>query len=266
MPDANVPSPAPQQMPQAAPQAPAGAQGAPYEIVPKVEEVSFPGRLTGTLEEIKAKMATIPFYATKLGAGELTIVRVESRNIHKKPFLFYIITIRQDGLTLSYSIAPDTSDKMRRAYVLKETAGVLSVIAELFSVDEMKFYQYIDSVIDNVLGSLSQNANILFNKYDSLLNEYRELKKLAVELSTANRNLTIQTAQLSDQNKSLDAQLKALQTYSDESLMAMIEDWIQVHGSSIDVNEFATTYKILPPRVEQVLDKMVSLGYIEVKS
>ncbi len=238
----------------------------PAELVPRVEEIAFSGQLIGTLEEVKKKVSAMPFYAVKMDTGELTVVRVESRNIHKKPYLFYIVAFKSDGIKVTYSIAPDTSDKMRRAYVLKSVAGILAIVSESFRIDEEKFYQYIDSVIDNVLTSLSQNANQLYNKYDALLNDYRELKRLALELSAANRNLTIQTAQLSEQNKAIDSQLKTLQTYSDDSLMAMIEDWVEVHNNAIDINEFAQAYKIPPPRVEQVLDKMVSMGYVEVKS
>ena len=64
----------------------------------------------------------------------------------------------------------------------------------------------------------------------------------------------------------LKDQLSSLKKYSDESLMASIQDWIQVHGSSIDINEFSKAYTVPPSRVEQILDKMVSMGYLELKS
>ena len=120
-------------------------------------------------------------------------------------------------------------------------------------------------MIDNLINGMSQSYSTLFNKHDALLSEYMELKKLVKELSISNRNLTIQTSQLNDENKLIGEQLKSLQTYSNDALMAMIEDWIEVHNSSIDVGEFSKTYKVPEPRVEQVLDKMVSMGYIELK-
>ena len=59
--------------------------------------------------------------------------------------------------------------------------------------------------------------------------------------------------------------LKVLETYSDNSLMVIVQDWLDAHDDSIDVNEFAKNYKISPTRVEQILNKMVTLGYIELK-
>ena len=235
------------------------------EIVPKMEEISFVGQLNGKLEDLLAKVSQIPTLASKIENGKLLLTRVESRDIHKKPFLFFLFEISESGIEVIYSIAPDTSVKMRRLFVLRNLLSVLSIISDSFKIDEKKFYQYLDSAIDDVLNSLSQNYSSLFNSYDALLTEYRELKRLNLELSAANRNLTIQTSQLSEENKKLKEELEALQTYSDESLMAMVEDWIESHNNSIDVDEFAKTYKIASPRVEQILNKMVSLGYIELK-
>ncbi|MGA3020780.1 MAG: hypothetical protein ABSD68_02425 [Candidatus Micrarchaeales archaeon] len=236
------------------------------EIEPKIEQVVFPGKLLTSFDDLKQKISNIPFYTLQSGADSLEIIRVEGRNIHKKPFLFYIMTVKADALELTYSIIPGSSDRLRRATVIKNLASMLSVMKGSFQIEEEKFFQYIDSVIDNLLTGLSQSYSTLFNKYDGLLNEYVEVKRLNDELSASNRNLTIQTSQLSEENKTLVEELKSLQTYSDDSLMSMIQDWIEVHNSSVDVSEFSKTYKVSEPRVEQVLDKMVSLGYIELKS
>lgn len=235
------------------------------DIEPKVEELSFPGKLLTSLDDVKLKLSNVPFYSFQPGDGRLDIIRVESRNIRKKPFLFYIISVKKDSLDITYSVVPGSSDRLRRATVIKSMASVLSIIRDSFEIDEGKFYQFVDSALDNLINGLSQSYSTLFNKYDSLLNEYIEVKKLSRELSVSNRNLTIQTGQLSEDNKNLNAQLKSLQTYSDDALMAMIEDWIDVHNSSIDLGEFAKNYKVAEPRIEQILDKMVSLGYLELK-
>lgn len=235
------------------------------DVEPKIEQVDFSGKLTGSFEDIKAKVSQMQFYSLQEGEGKLDIVRIENVNIHKKPFLFYIITVKPDSLALTYSIIPGSSDRLRRAVVIKNLASVLSVVADSFRIEEAKFFQYVDSAIDNLVGGMSQEYSTLFNKYDAVFGEYTELKKLAGDLTVSNRNLTIQTGQLNEENKSLTEQLHNLQTYSDEALMAMVQDWIEVHSSSIDVGEFSKTYKVPEPRIEQILDKMVSQGYLEPK-
>ncbi|MEM0086892.1 MAG: hypothetical protein QW346_01750 [Candidatus Micrarchaeaceae archaeon] len=236
------------------------------EVLPKVEELALAGKLVGTFEQMRDKLSALPFYSIKLDSNSLTLLRVESRNIRKEPFLFYIITFQPEGVSIVYSIAQDTSEKIRKLTIIKNLMSVLSIVNDYYKVDETKLFQYVDSGIEDMLNSLSEGYSSIFNKYDALVAEYRELKRQNLELAASNRNLTIQASQLSDDNKKLTAELNALKTFSDESLMAMIEDWIIAHNNSIDVNEFANNYKIPPPRVEQILDKMVSLGYIELKS
>ena len=94
----------------------------------KVEQVEFDGKLKGSFESIQEKMSHVPFYTMRQGDGKLDIVRVESSNIRKKPFLFYIVTLKDGGLTLTYSIIPGSSDRLRRAVVIKNLASILSVI------------------------------------------------------------------------------------------------------------------------------------------
>ncbi len=236
------------------------------EIVPKVEEIAFAGKLTGSLDDIKKKTDALPFFSSKIENNEISIVRVESRNIKKKPFLFYIVKIREEGMSVVYSIAPDTSERMRRLSVVKNVASLLSMVTDYYQVDQVRFLQYVDSVIDDVLNGLSQSYSTLFNKYDALLSEYREYKRLNMEITASNRNLAIQASQLKNENNQLRSDLTSLQTYSDESLMSMLQEWISTHNNSIDIDEFAKNYKLPSPRVEQMLDRMVSLGYIELKS
>lgn len=231
-----------------------------------MEKLIFPARLSGTLEDVRERIKTVPFYAADLEGSILTVVRVESRNIHKMPYLFYIVEMKDNEMDVSYSIPNDVSDTMRRAIMLKNIAALVSLTSDHYSIDEGKLLQYIDSTLDLILKGLSLPYSTLFNQYNSLLSEYRALKRLNLEISASNRNLTVQAEQLTEENKKMAEELKKLQKYSDESLMVMIEDWIEVHNDTIDVNEFAKTYGITPPRVEEILDKMVSLGYLELRN
>ncbi len=246
---------------------PASQNASPSQQVsqPKVEEFSISGKLNGTMGDVKAALGSLPFYLFKSSDSGLDLIKVESRSINRRPYLFHIISIKPDGIDITYSIIPDSSVSLRRASVLKSVAAIVSILDGKYSLDQLKFIQYIDSVLDGLLSGLSQNYTTLYNRYDSLLSEYRETKRLEIEVSAANRNLTIQSAQLSEENKVLKGQLASLQKYSDESLMALVEDWITVHNSSIDIVEFSKSHGVSPTRVEQILDKMVSLGYLELK-
>ncbi len=234
-------------------------------IEPNIESIRIKGRLIGTFDVMSNRLSTLQMFSIKTTPTSLTLVRVESRNIQKKPFLFMIFKFEKDYISVDYSIGFDSSVKIRRLYVFKNLIAILSLITDLYDADDTDLLQHLDSAIDDVLGSLTQEYSALFNNYDSLFNKYRELKRLNIELINSNKNLSVQASLLETENIELKDRLKLLETYSDDSLMAIIEEWIDSHGGSIDINEFAENYKITPPRVEQILNKMVSLGYIELK-
>ena len=234
-------------------------------IEPDVDGFHVNGTLTGTFDGIASRLTSLQLFYIKESPSSLSVARVESRDIQKRPFLFFIITFGGDGIDVQYSIAKDSSPKMRRLYVVKSLASILSLVSDQYAPDGASIFQLIESSIDDVLGSLSQSYSTLFNNYSALLNEQREIKRLNIELTASNRNLTVQAAQLSAENQDIKSRLSQLESYSDESLMVMIEEWIESHDSAIDINEFAKNYKASPTRVEQMLNKMVSLGYIELR-
>lgn len=234
-------------------------------VEPKTEEIALRAKLLGSFDGIVGRLAGLDTLEIEKGDSLLRVVRVESRDIQKRPFLFVLLELRPDRLMISYTVAADSSPKLRRMIALKEALGVLSLITEFYSVDNTEAFQCIDSAIDEIAGSLSQSYSSLFNNYDAIFNEYKEVKKMNVELTSANKNLSVQASQLSEENKTLAARVKELEGYSDDALMVIAEEWLEAHNSEIDIGEFSKVYKISPTRAEGILNKMVSLGYIELK-
>ncbi|MGC8572133.1 MAG: hypothetical protein ACP5RI_00310 [Candidatus Micrarchaeia archaeon] len=232
---------------------------------PIVEAITLKGELKGSFSGIEARLSSLQMYDTKSDSDSLIVARVESRNIQKLPFMFMIFTFKKDSVELNYSYGSDTSPKLRRLSVLRHFIAIMSLISNLYTVDNIDLFQHLDSAIDDVLNGLSQDYGTLYNNYDSLFSKYRELRRLNIELANSNKNLSVQASTLSAENNELKERLKVLETYSDESLMAMVENWVDAHGGIIDINEFANNYKLTPPRVEEILNKMVTLGYIEIK-
>jgi hypothetical protein len=234
-------------------------------IEPKTDSLEVKGKLIGSFDDILKRLSNLQLFMTEKIPNGIRILRIESRDMQKRPFVFFIMELGADRILLNYTIAPDSSPKIRRLFVLKNLVGVLSLVSDLYRVDNTDIFQHLDSSIDDVLGSISQSYSSLFNNYDSLFNEYRELKRLNIELEASNKNLTVQALQLSDENKKISEQLKFLESYPDNTLMVMVQEWLEAHDDTIDINDFAKNYKMNPTRVEQILNKMVTLGYIELK-
>ena len=234
-------------------------------IEPTVESIAIKGTLLGTFDVMAGRLSTLQMFFIRATSNDLTIIRVESRNIQRKPYLFMIFRFEKDRISIDYSIAHGTSEKLRKLYILRNLVAVLSLVSDVYEADSAELFQHLDSSIDEVLGMMSQDYGTMLNQFDAVRNEYKQLKRLNIELTNSNKNLSVGAAMIKAENDQLKARLKQLETYSDESLMALVEEWLDAHEGLIDINEFAENYKIAPPRVEQILNKMVSLGYIEMK-
>ncbi len=234
-------------------------------LEPTIESLQLKGKLLGSFDAIAKRLASLQMFSMRTTPSDMTLVKVESRDMQRKPYLFMIFTFTGNGIKIEFSIGFDSGAKLRRLYVLKNLTAVLSLIADLYEADNTELLQHLDSSIDDFLGSLTPEYGSLYNSYQALLTKYRELRRLNIELANSNKNLSVQASMLENENVEIKGRLKELETYSDESLMSMVQDWIDSHGGSIDVSAFATTYRITPPRVEQILDLMVREGYIELK-
>lgn len=232
---------------------------------PKTDQIAIDARLVGGFETISERLSKLQMYSMLAKDAGIELLMVEARDLQKKPSLFFIITIGKAQVKVDYTIGEDSNEKLRRLYVLKNLMSVLALITDIYVVDATELLQYVDSAIDSFIVSMPQNYSELYNKYDSLATHYRELKREANDLESSNKSLTASASLLQTENDEFRKRLKVLETYSDESLMVMIQEWIDAHGGAIDITAFAETYKIIPTRVEQALNKMVSAGYIEIK-
>jgi hypothetical protein len=234
-------------------------------LEPKVDSIAIGASLLGSFEAMSSRLSQLQIFTMKASPDSLVLLRIESRDMQKRPFLFFVFTFERDRITIDYTAAQDSSMKLRKLYVLRNLLSILSMVLDVYQPNPVELFQQLSSSVDDVLGTMSQSYSALVNSYDSIFNEYRELKRLSTQLESSNKSLTAQVTQISSENDELKKRLKELESYSDESLMSMIEDWIEAHENTIDVDEFSKNYKIVAPRVEQMLNRMVSLGYIELR-
>ena len=66
-------------------------------------------------------------------------------------------------------------------------------------------------------------------------------------------------------NDELSVRLKGLETLSDTVLSLKIQEWLAEHKGEINISDFSKVYNVPENRVEQMLNKLVTEGYLETK-
>jgi hypothetical protein len=233
------------------------------ERKPVVYSFFIPAKIVSSLNDISLKLKTLNFLGTSQKEDSLVVYNIETKDIKKEPYLFYIFEFKKEGIEINYSVIPDISPKQRRLVVAKVLLDILVILKEDVEVDSAKLYSFISSSIQDFLSSIPQNYETLFGKYDSLLESYKELQRNLLSFQNSNKMLSLKITELLEKNAELEARIRKLETLSDEVLMLKIQDWLQTHNGTIDIGEFSAVYKVPETRVEEILNKMISLGYIQ---
>lgn len=232
---------------------------------PQVDGFKIKGKLVkGKLKDLTSTLRSISFLEIAPEKDLLNIIYVESRDIDKNPYLFSIIKIKEDEIEVLYTIPPEIGPKKRRVDVVRYLLNIISLIESYYSVENKTLYQLVEDSIKELAGSVTMDYTKLYTAYDSMKKEAADFKKKIDRLSEQSQALTSQNYELKTQNDELRLRLKQLEGMSEETLKVKLQEWISEHNGSISIPDFSKTNKVAEGRIEEMLNKLVSEGYIEV--
>ena len=231
---------------------------------PQVDSFKISGKRRGQYRDMASALRSVSFLEVAPEKDALNVAYVESRDIDKNPYLFSIVKIEDDGISVIYSIPPNISPTKRRMDVIRYLFNILTLVEKLYEVDDKILFQLIEKSSAELLESVSVDYSKLYTSYDSLKKQVGDLKKKSDTLTEQNTELTSQNYELKAYNDELLIRLKELEGLSDEALKAKLQEWILEHNGEINVIEFSKVHKVTEKRVEEVLNELVNEGYLEV--
>jgi len=260
-----MPLPTAQQKTGAPAMQPGGAQAKDEVHPPQVDGFKIKGSLTkGKLKDLANMLRSISFLELAPEKDLLNVIYVESRDIDKNPYLFSIVKIKEDEVEVMYTIPSEISPKKRRVDVIRYLLNIFSLIESSYSVENKALYQLIENAIKDLASSVTMDYNKLYTSYDSMKKDVDDLRKKVERLTEQNAALTSQNYEFKTQNDDFKLRLSQLEGLSDEALKAKLQEWVAEHSGTINVTEFSKIHKMSEARVEEMLNKLVNEGYLEV--
>ena len=217
------------------------------------------------VDALSAKFAELSFLQMSTDKDTLCAMNVESRDLKKDPALFSIIYFKPDSIEVLYTCLANMSPKKRRIDVLRHFLNMLTISEDCYRIDMKQLYQLLESAISYMTEYVTADYDRLFSLYDNLKTESSSLQKKVAELSTSNAALSKENYELKSKNDELTIKLKSLETYSDAVLSLKIQEWLSEHKGEINISDFSKVYNVPETRVEQMLNKLVTEGYLETK-
>lgn len=232
---------------------------------PQVDSFKMKGKLVkGKLKDLATILKSVSFLEIAPEKDVLNVLYVESRDINKNPHLFSIIKISEEELNVLYTIPPEIGPNKRRIDVIRYLLNIVTLIEESYQIDQKTLYQLLENAIKELTSSVSIDYTKLFTAYDSLKKEVDDYKKRVDRLTEQNEALTSQNYDLKTRNDEMVLRVKQLEGLSDNALRAKLQEWIAEHSGAMNMSEFTKLYNVSDARIEEMLNRLVSEGYIEI--
>jgi len=231
---------------------------------PQVDGFKLKGVLKGDMKDLANTLRSISFLGVAPEKDVVNVVYVESRDINKNPYLFSILKIKSDEIEVLYSIPPEIAPKKRRMDVLRYLLNLISLIEGSYSIDNKTLYQLIENAVNELSNSVTMDYSKLYTAYDSCKKEMDDYKKKVQRLGEQNQALTTKNYELKAQNDEYKLRIDTLEGLSDDVLRTKLQEWIIEHNGTVVIADFTKLYKVSDARVEEILNKLVSEGYLAV--
>ncbi len=232
---------------------------------PRADGFRVKGQPLKNLDEIANVLATVKFLSVTPQGDYLAVLNVESRDIQKNPYLFSVIYLRRDCAEVMYTYTPGMSPKKRKIDVIRFFLNIATLLEGAYKVEYGQVYQLIEETLKEISEYISSSYDEVYAKYDALMNENKLLNKKIVELRNTDDKLGKENVELKSRIDELLIRVREAEAYSDEVLVGKIQQWLKEHKNEINIFEFAKIFKVSETRVEQVLNKMVNDGILEVR-
>jgi hypothetical protein len=238
------------------------SKSVPASTTPQVDGFKVIAKLTGNFSEVASALRSISFLQVAPEKSSVNVAYIESRDINKNPYLFSIVKFRESEIEVSYSIPSEIGPRKRKLDMLSHFLNLLTLVEKNYSIDNRSILQLVESTVKEISGSVTMEYNKLFTSYDSAKKDLEDYKLKIENLTEQNQLLSSQNYELRSVNDELTLRVNQLESLPEDSLKSKLQQWVLEHNGTINVSEFSRIYKVPETRVEEVLNKLLSEGYL----
>lgn len=231
--------------------------------VPRVDGFKLKGAVRTSLKDVAEVLKTLSFLQIAQEREAVNAVYVESRDIKKAPYLFSIITIKNEEMGILYSIPREIAPKKRKMDIIRYVLNISSLIEQSYKIDNKVLYQLVENALKDITDAMTLEYSKLYTEYDGIKKDIEDLKRKVSRLGEENQALLAKNYELKGKNDELLLKVKSLETMTDDTLKTRIQTWIAEHNGEISIPEFSKTHGVIETKIEEILNRLVSEGYLE---
>jgi len=215
------------------------------------------------LKSLASLLSDLGFSRIAYSSSALSVEKMKGQDLKGKPYLDYRVEFKPNQIDVVYNTPPGRSRVARLLEVLPTFLNILQVAEDYYDVKPTSIFGPINTVlseaskiIDRDAVEFSTQLSDLQAKHADLSAKYEDL----VRSSEANTRILLECERKRDE---LQKRMNLLAGMSDELLKASLYEWINAHGGTIDIREFAKASSVAVTRAEEGLNLLIQEGYIK---
>lgn len=222
-------------------------------------------RLVTDFTTVYRKLGSIPMCSVQKMDSKVVLLNVSNRDINKRPTVFTLIEFGKNEVIVNYAYSAGMSPKKRFFEAMSFFLSIMTTLKEDYATEIADLYQIVARITDELEDYGSIQYEVLYSMYDNLNNEFIRMQAELKQLKESNEQLSIENYKQKTKINELRLLLEKYQSLSDDVLKAKVQQWIVEHNGEIDVVEFSKVFNVYEGRVEQMLNQLISEGFLEVK-
>ncbi|HIH22709.1 TPA: hypothetical protein HA238_03210 [Candidatus Micrarchaeota archaeon] len=240
-----------------------GQPGTSSSRTPLVDGFKISAKLKTSIKDVSTALRSISFLEVAQEKDGASAAYVESRDINRIPYLFSILRLTDDSIELEYTIPSGISPKKRRLDMVRYFMNLVTLLSTHYTIDTKVILQIMENVVKDATDSVGTEYSKLYTEYDTMKKELDDVKRKLKRLEDDNNALRRENYDVKGRNDELMLRLGKLENLTDDVLRAKVQEWIVEHNGEINIVEFSKVNNVNEVRVEEVLNQLVTEGYIE---
>ncbi len=219
---------------------------------------------SGSGAHVKKALSSLGFITDLKENGDtVTASVVETRDIHKDPYLYYEFAFKPSGVKVRYTVTPEVNASRRRIDICRNLLAMLALMDGSYGAAGMgSLYSIIQKALDDASANVTQSNQQLMNRHETLKRENADLVNRHTKLKEEYDELNNAFLELEKRSALLGERVKQLEGMTDTELKEELQRWIFEHDGSIKYSDFAKTFNIPQSRVEEGVNMLLKEGYI----
>lgn len=214
------------------------------------------------LKPLLQTLGSFGFTKVDYSDDALIIEKVESEDLHGKPYLYYRLELLKGAIVFKYTVPTLENKASRMLEMGLLLMNLFQLLTAYYDVPVQAAYPLYFPLLKSLSESMDKEKLETYSELKDLRQKHNSLERKYNDLVQASAQNARILVEYERKNDDLGDRIKKLEGVGDVEMQGQLFEWVRTHDGEIDVLEFSRLNNIAVGRVEEGLDALIKNGFI----